>query len=344
MNVSRLPKFVLFLSFLATVMLTVDVGAQERSSRRRGRGLWGDYRVKMKFGEREFESILSFSRDAEGKRTAQWISLWGISELKDVTFEEGQLSFAQERKNREGETVTSTFKGTIKEGKLSGTMSSERGEVKVEGERAARMPRIVGSWEMKFKMGEREITTKIIVKTDKEGKISVEWPSERVKHTISEAKYERGKLTFKTKGKMEEHEWESTFEASIPRNNRNAITGTIKSERGELKIEGKRVGADVIGTWMLDLESERGPRKQRLRINGDMSALYGSHPIKKIDLKDGKVSFKIVMQFGERKFESDFQATLKEKKLTGEVKSSRGTRKFTGTKLERRRPQRRSTI
>ena len=48
------------------------------------------------------------------------------------------------------------------------------------------------------------------------------------------------------------------------------------------------------------------------------------------------MSFKIVWEFGERKFEMDFKGAVEESKLTGELTSSRGSQKVTGTKVVRR--------
>ena len=87
----------------------------------------------------------------------------------------------------------------IKEGKLAGTLTSDQGERKLEGTRRARMPRAVGNWNLKFKMGDREITNALIVTASKEGKLAVDWKSGRVKSDISGVKFERGKLVFNTK-------------------------------------------------------------------------------------------------------------------------------------------------
>ena len=116
----------------------------------------------------------------------------------------------------------------------------------------------------------------------------------------------------------------------------DALKGAIKSERGELAIEGTRKGAPLIGTWDLELTSDRGSRKQRLRVNPDMSARYGAMPVEKVGFEEGKVTFKIVLEFGERKFEMEFQGKIEESKLAGEITSSRGTQKVAGTKLVRR--------
>jgi hypothetical protein len=75
-------------------------------------------------------------------------------------------------------------------------------------------------------------------------------------------------------------------------------------------------------------------------VNPDMSALYGSMPLKKVNFEDGKVGFKLVVEFGDRKFESTFEGKIQDSKLIGELTSTRGTSKVTGTKVVRtfRRP------
>ncbi len=336
MKKQSISRFVLF--GLVLGMAAFCTAAEEQSRSRRRRGIYGDWVVKMQFNERTFESIINFSRDSEGNRTASWISPWGIMELKDVKIEDGNISFKQERKNREGETVTSTFTGTIAEGKLSGTLKSERGETKIEGQPSPRTPRAVGTWEITFKVGEREMTTSLVITADKEGKLNIDWKSERVKHAISDVKYERGTLSFSSTSTMGERTWKSTFEGRL---RRDTLEGVLKSERGEMPIAGKMVTNPLMGTWMLEIASERGARKQRLRVNRDMSGLYGTLPIKKIELKENKVTFPIVMEFGDRKFELSFKGELKEEKLTGEITSSMGTQKVTGTKVVRRFVRRR---
>jgi hypothetical protein len=324
-------KAVLCCSLMVLIMLSAQVKAQ--SSRSRRGGLYGDWQVKISYDGGQFDSILSFSRDREGNQTGSWISFMGISELKDIKYEEGQLSFARDRRNRDGETSTTSFKGTIKEGKISGTLSSDRGENKLEGKRSPRVPRAVGSWAMTLKMGEREFTSTLVVKADKEGKLTGQWQSRRGESEITDLQYERGNLTFKRKSTYQNRERESAFEGTV---RGDTLSGVMKSERGEITIEGKLIGAPVIGTWNLEVTSEQwGSRKQRLRVNPDMSGLYGAIPIKKINLEDDKVSFMIVLEFGEQRFEINFEGKVEDSKLTGELTSSRGSQKVKGTKVVR---------
>jgi len=333
-------KAVLYCSLMLVVVLSAQIVAQPSSSGGfRGRGIYGDWQIKMKNGEREFESILSFSRNQEGQYTGQWISLWGgMYDLQDVKFEDNKLSFVQVFRYSDNQ-LTQNFTGTVEDGKITGVMSGDRGESKIEGQRSPRMSRAVGNWEMKFKIGDREITTTLAVKTSKEGKLSAEWQSEWGEHKITDLQYERGKLTFKRESKFQDRQMESTFEGTIARD--NTLTGVIKSEMGEVQVEGKLIGAALIGTWNLDMEFDwGGTGKQRLRVNPDLSALIGSYLIEKIGLNGDKVSFKFVRSSGDgnREFEFNFEGKIADNKLTGELTRSPGsTAKVTGTKRMFRR-------
>jgi len=314
----------LFVSVTVLVLLAGPVSAQQSG---RG-GLSGDWNVKMEFNGRQMDSILSFSRDQDGNVTGQWISFMGASALKDIKFEEGKLTFARVSQNRDGQSSTSTFKGTVEEGKLSGTVSNDQGEIALTGARAPRLPRAAGIWDLKTKRADRESTATLTLGADKEGKLVGQWKTERGELAVSDVQYEQGKLTFKAKNDT----FEATFDGTIER---DALTGTFKTERGESAVTGTRQGAALIGTWNLESTTERGTRQQRLVVNLDLTGLYGSLPIKKINFQNGAVDFQMVTQFGDQSFEMSFKGKIQENKLVGELTTSRGSQKVTGTKVVR---------
>jgi precorrin-6B methylase 2 len=301
------------------------------------KGILGDWQVTMDFDGRQIES-LSFSKDKEGKLTGQWIGFW-LSELTNIKYEGSQLSFVQVSRFGDNE-FRSTFTGTVERGKLSGTLSSDRGQTKVEGKRLRRMSMAAGTWQVKFNVGDREINSTLVIKADEKNKLSAEWQSQRGQHEITDVTFKKGKLTFNRTSKIQDRQWESNFEGTIKG---HKLTGTMKSERGEITVEGRREGGALIGKWDLELTSDRGTRKQILQVNPDLSGLYGSNAIKKINLEGKQVSFKIVRTFRDQEYESTFKGTLDGRKLTGERVSSRGTQTVVGKKRARTQAKQKTT-
>lgn len=320
-------------ALLMVTLLTAATWAQPPG----GRGIFGDWQIKVPFGERQMEVILSFMRGGpDGDWAGQWISAWGMNELKDVKFEDGTLRFVHVARFGDNE-YTSTFSGTIEDDKISGVLSGERGDLDVTGQRAPRMSRAAGRWEMTFKVNDMDVTTVLIVTPDKEGQLQAKWESQWGEHEITSFNVERRDVSFKRKSKIQDREWESTFEGTLQG---DTLTGTIKSDMGDIEVQGTRMGAAAIGTWNLDVNTEWGDLKQRLVVNPDLSALYGTVPVKKVELKDGKLTFGMVVPFGDQQFEMDFAGKIEDTKLTGQMTTSRGTQEIKGTKVvrQRRRP------
>ncbi len=333
-NARFTSALLLFLALL--IFLPVSLSAQGQGQRGRRGGLYGDWRIQFTLGEREMESILSFSRNQEGEYTGQWISFMGVTDLQDLTFADNKLSFTQTARFGDQEW-TSKFSGAIEEGKLTGTLTSDRGDMAIKGQREPRTPRGAGLWEMTIKAGEREFTGTLTIQADKEGNLEGSWKSQRGEGKIKDVKYENRELTFTRTINRDSGPMELSFTGTV---GFDGLEGVFKSDRGEAPATGKRVGAALIGTWNLDLSSERGERKQRLRVNSDMSALYGSTRVEKIDFDGESVSFEYSLTFGDSEYEVSFVGKVAESKLTGELTTSRGTTKVAGTKrvFRRRRP------
>ncbi|MHC4324027.1 MAG: hypothetical protein ACYSUX_07120 [Planctomycetota bacterium] len=238
MKQSAFRKTVGFIVLVVLVALSAPVSAG-----RAKRGISGDWQITMDFDGRQFDSILSFSTDAKGKLTGQWIS-FRVSELTDIKYEGSELSFVQVNRFGDNE-FRSTFTGTIERGKLSGTVSSDRGQSKVEGRRLKRMPMAAGTWQVKFNVGDREVNATLVIKTDDNNKLNADWQSQLGRHEITDVTFNKGKLTFKRTSKIRDRQWESNFEGTVKG---HKLTGTITSERGEIALEGRRDGAALIGS------------------------------------------------------------------------------------------------
>lgn len=335
-------RFLLIMALLASLS---QVWAEEAAKK----DITGDWHVKADFDGRQMESIMTLSRDTDGKLAGMWISFWGYTKLDDIKYEGGKISFKRTNRFRDRE-FTSSFAGTIKEGKLAGTTSSDRGDYAVEGAQVKACP-AVGNWEFKSTRGDREFTSTLVVKADKDGKLSGEWkrpqrqrprqeseqePDQQRRRrfgptVIKDMAFKDGKLMFTRVRGSEDRRRESKYELTLKG---DTLSGTTESSRGTNTIEAKRADPVIVGKWELTITSERGERKQILTVNPDLSALYGPTAVEKIDLEDNKVSFKVVFGFGDRTFESEFKGQLDGEKLTGEMTGFRDTvQKVTGKKI-----------
>jgi predicted nuclease of predicted toxin-antitoxin system len=194
---------------------------------------------------------------------------------------------------------------------------------------------------MKIKVGEREYTATLIVKQGRDGKLAADWQSNWGEHKISDVKFKRNKLNFKRASKVQDRQWESSFEGTIKR---HTLSGTFTSDRGEIEAEGNRLGTAVIGKWNLEVTSERGKRIQMLQINPDLSGMYGPIAIDKVNLEDSQVGFKTTLEYNERKSEISFAGTLQGNKLNGELTTLRGTRQVEGWRKGRAKPTRKPDV
>jgi hypothetical protein len=310
-----------------TVCSGVWAGAQ-------GKRLFGEWDMKLDLGNWQTKSILTFARDKEGELTAQWVSIFGIGEVKNIKRKGKNITFTLINDMGDQEYI-GNFIGTLEKGELAGLLSSDSGEITTEGKKLKRMPLIMGSWNMILKMGDREFETVLVVSADKEKKLEAEWQSQWGEHEISDVQFKDGKLTFSRVSKFSDREWKTTYEGTLKG---QTLTGKFSSEQGEITAEGKRVGAALIGKWDLTMTSDQGTRKQRLMVLPDLSARFGALPIKKIGLEDGKVSFEMALPFGDNEYEIGLEGKVKGGKITGKFISSQGTSEVSGIKI---RPVRR---
>ncbi|UCE48473.1 MAG: class I SAM-dependent methyltransferase, partial [Phycisphaerales bacterium] len=169
-------------------------------------------------------------------------------------------------------------------------------------------------------------------KADTEGKLRAEWKSQYGEHEVTNVHFKSGRLIFDRKSRFRDRQWESSFEGTLKA---HTLSGTIKSDRGEITLEGKRLGAAIVGQWELEVKSDSWTRKQLLMVFPDLSARYGAISIEKVNLEGQDVTFKTSREYDDRTYDIGFTGRIKGRKLTGEITSSLGTAEVTG---QRRRP------
>jgi hypothetical protein len=292
----------------------------------------GDWKIKSSNTDGPpMDAMMTISKDQDGKLVGKWLAFFGPGDLKDVKFEGDKLTFTQTVRFR-GAEMTSNFAGTLKEGKITGKISNAMGQFDMEGTLMRPKNTVAGKWEITTKRQDRETTSTMIIKADKDGKLSGIWSSQRGDSDVSDLSFKEDKLSFKRKITRQDQEMVINYELTV---NGNTISGVTKTQRGESAVTGKRIDSPAVGTWELTMTSERGERKQLLTVYADMTALYGPSELDTFAVEDDKISFKLKRTFGERTFEIEFKGTLEGDKLTGQMTSGpdRPAQAVTGKKL-----------
>ncbi len=319
--VKTMSKSVLFVFVLFVLAGPSQILAAE--------GITGNWEIKMDSNGQESFAELSISKNPDGS----FAGTWGDDKLSDVKFEGQKLTFVRILQRRDQEFKT-TFEGVLKDGKLTGKLTSDRGTSTAEGYRPRIIPAAVGQWDMKIEVGDREFDAKLVVSQGSDGELTGKWISGRGEDTISKVKFENGKLTFTRKSTYQDRQRESTYEGTVKGND---LVGKSKSERGEVVCNGRRAGGEMIGKWEFTSTSERGTRTNTLTIYPDMTGRYqsfgGAIAIKDLKLEGSQVTFGIDMGFGERSFNMTFEGKLQGSTLNGKFITSRGDREVTGKKM-----------
>lgn len=326
--------------FVGVVFFGMPGQAAEQAVSPKAEKLDGEWKVQVDTRGGPRTSMLSFSRNPEGRPTGQWIGLYRLSELKDIKYEGGLLSFTREGRNREGRPRTWKFKGTIKGGKLSGTVSGDGDRIRVEGKRIPPLPDVVGNWVMGYS-GDR-VSSMLAVRRGDEGKLTATWKSDGGEIQIADFSYKERTVTFTLKDKIGDNQKGLAYEGGL--RNANTLDGVFKSDKGPTPVAAFRMGTAVIGAWELEIQSDRGSRKQRLKVRPDMSGWYGPAPIKKVKLEDDNplrrskesrsVTFDAFIKAGDRSFEIHFDGVVKASQVSGEITTPRGKMKVVGKKAE----------
>ncbi len=312
-----------FLVFLLVLLAGVSqvLGAE---------GITGDWEVTTDFNSRQIFARLSISKRADGTL----VGSWGESELSDIKFEDHTITFVRVRRWRDQE-FKMTYEGTLKDGKLVGKLTSDRGSFPANGARIKTKPTILGKWDIKMTFRDREVSFRLSVSQKLDGTLAGTWTSRRGESQLSDIKFEKDKLIFTRKRTYQGQEIVSTYEGAVEG---NKLIGKFTSSRGTIPANGQRVGVELIGKWKLTTTSQRGPRTRTLTIYPDLTGRYqlgdGEVAIKDLKLEGDQLTFEIEMGFGERQFLMRFKGKLVGASLKGQFNTPRGSREVIAKKFE----------
>lgn len=294
----------------------------------------GDWDMAMEFGGRQSFATLSVAKKADGTYSGKW----GREDLSNVKFDGQKLTFVRTVRWGDNE-FTLDYAGTLKDGKLIGTLSSDNGEFPANGIKIKPKAPPIGVWNLSYAIGDRDVTAKLIVSEKPDGKLDAQWDSQMGESTITNVKIDGGKITFDRTVKFNDRDFKMTFEGVAQG---DKLTGASKSDMGDIPVAGTRVGTEFIGKWELTTETEQGTRQSMLTVYPDLTARQeffgGETPVKNFKLEGNEMTYALELGFGDQTFVIDYKLKLQNGVLTGESRSERGTNKMTGKKMQEAAP------
>jgi hypothetical protein len=184
----------------------------------------------------------------------------------------------------------------------------------------------VGQYDITYKADGKDTTARLIVSQKDDGSLAGEWTKDATKSTVSNVKFDDGKLTFTRKTDSE-----AAFEGNVKG---DELTGKLK----DAAVTGKRFGTALIGIWTFTGNSDMGPQTSTLTVAPDLSGIYDMMfeiPVKTVTLEGDQVTFAAEMQMGDQPMKMEFKGKLDGKTLKGKMNSPMGgDTELTGKKLE----------
>jgi hypothetical protein len=316
--------------FIVAVLMAFSVGVPQVLAA--AEDITGEWELATSFNDMQMMSTLTLAKQADGTLTGKW----GSADLKDVKFDAGKLTFSRTM-SMMGQDTTMKFTGTIKDGKLTGTQSSDQGDTQVTGAKRKPKSPVLGQYQLKYQVGGQDVTAKLILSQNAKGAVDANWISDMAKSVCSNVKVEGDKLTLARKTDFNGNAFESTFEATVKG---DKLTGTMKSQMGDAAVTGERIGMALIGKWEITRTTQQGTRTSQLTIDSDltgrMEAFGGNEiPIKDLKIDGNQMTFKTEMNFGGQNRVTEYKVTVDGKTLKGQsVSPGRDPSELTGKKVE----------
>jgi hypothetical protein len=289
----------------------------------------GEWEITMDFGGRPTYATLTISKKPDGTIAGKW----GSDDLAAVKFEGDKLTFVRTVKFGDNE-FSLKYSGTVANGKITGTLSGDQGDLPANAARKKPLSPAVGVWDLKYAVGDRDMTARLTVSQKPDGALDAKWASERGESVVSNVQFQDGKLTLDRRVKFNDREMKTTFAGTVQGDKLTAVT---KSDMGEIPVNGTLVGAEVIGKWEMTSVSDMGTWTVHMTVYPDLSGRYeffgGEIPMKNINFENSQLQFALEVGPPDQAFQLNFKGKVEGQAIKGQMTSEQGTSEITGKKL-----------
>jgi len=291
----------------------------------------GVWIVKMDYEGNLTPATLVF-KTVDGKITGKWSSPNDESDLKNIKFENGKITFRR-KFNLEGEQIDLDYQGTIQGDKISGAFVTPLGPMPANGMREVAEAgkgepadeeitgpvEVPGIWTFTAQLDETETAEFTFTAREEEGKITGVLVTDLGNFTFDDIKVDGNKIDFQTEIEMEGLIIPVGFAGSIGGDRvKGVFTVNLDGEQLSFPIRGVRTRDAALsgpvrfpGKWRLTFHlDERNSRQMAIVFkeeSGQLSATIeteeGTHPVEALKVFGNSIEFHAPLQRGEEKID-----------------------------------------
>ncbi len=280
----------------------------------------GDWSMVMDFQGQDVPGTLTIMEADGGGLAGKWTADGESTDLRDVKFEGGTLTFVRSV-DYQGSEFDINYSGTIDGDSITGAFTTPAGELETNGSRGGGdAPGLAGNWKLMVdsQLGNNERglnvakdMTAVYVAEEEEFEVEdLEVDGDAVSFSVS-LSLQGQDLTLEFDGKLDGDKLNGEF--LMDGSSVAEITGTRAGGGG---------GGITPGVYALTVDSQIGEFQHKLTVNDDGSMVYdsdGEETTPENVVVDGEdVTFDVSVSADGSAFDLSFEGTFKDGKLEGE--------------------------
>ncbi len=289
----------------------------------------GEWNVLVNANGQESPSTLTIVEEG-GRYSGTAASDQGVTELSEISYEDGTLSFTIELPEA---GISIAFAGTIDGDSLQGRFEiPDMGvELPATGARKGGTSAIVGTWKLMVESQLGNNPRELVVHPDMSGTYGggsfAHFPISNVKIDGNNVQFD---VTLSFQGQDLPCHGTLTLDG-------NSIGGELDYGMGASTIVGEKADNPIVGSWAMSGNSDiAGPIERTWVFNDDRTGKYtgdiGSFDIANVALKGNAVSFEVTLEAQGQQLPASFEGTLEGGVLSGDLDYGFGSVTMKGTK------------
>ena len=280
----------------------------------------GEWSMVMDFQGQEVPGTMTITEADGGGIAGVWTDDGGDTELVDVTFEGGTLTFTRSV-DYQGDTFDIEYSGTIDGDSITGAFTTPAGDLETSGTRGGGSGDVglAGNWTLQVdsQLGDNE--REFNVADD----MTAVYVVEGEEFEVEDLELDGDAVTFSVTLSLQGQEAMLDFEGEL---DGDSLTGELFMDGNSVaEVDGSRAGGGggiTPGVYALTVDSQIGEFQHKLTVNDDGSMVYESDGEEteptNVEVEGSDVYFEVTVNADGQSFDLEFEGAFEDGKLEGE--------------------------